>query len=150
MATVQINARIDSELKKALEEYCKSRGVVMNHFIQEAILDRMEELEDVEDLERVRHEMTRPLSDVMKEWRKVGGRMATLNIKNLSDRLYGKLRARAKKQHRSVAQEVTRILEQAVASPEALSIMDLKGLGKEHWRNVEATRHVAEERRAWE
>jgi predicted DNA-binding protein len=67
MATVQINARIDSELKKALEEYCKSRGVVMNHFIQEAILDRLEELEDVEELKRIRHEKTRPLSEVLKE-----------------------------------------------------------------------------------
>jgi predicted DNA-binding protein len=67
MATVQINARIDSELKKALEEYCKSRGVVMNHFIQEAILDRLEELEDVEDLKRIRHEKTRPLSEVLRE-----------------------------------------------------------------------------------
>ena len=67
MATVQINARIDSELKKALEEYCKSRGVVMNHFIQVAILDRLEELEDVEDLKRIRHEKTRPLSEVLKE-----------------------------------------------------------------------------------
>ncbi len=67
MATVQINARIDAELKKALEEYCKSRGVVMNHFIQEAILDRLEELEDVENLKRIRHEKTRPLSEVLKE-----------------------------------------------------------------------------------
>jgi len=150
MATVQINARIDSELKKALEEYCRSRGVVMNHFIQEAILDRLEELEDVEDIERARSEMTRPLSEVLKEWRNAGRRMATLNIKNLSDRLYRKLRARAKKQHRSVAQEVTHILEQAVVGPEALSIMDLKGLGKELWRDIEPTRHVAEERSAWE
>jgi len=64
---VQINARIDAELKKALEEYCRSRGVVMNHFIQEAILDRLEELEDAEDLKRIRHEPTRPLSQVLKE-----------------------------------------------------------------------------------
>jgi predicted DNA-binding protein len=67
MATVQINARIDSALKEALDRYCKSRGVVMNHFIQEAILDRLEELEDVEDLQRIRHEKTRPLSEVLRE-----------------------------------------------------------------------------------
>ena len=67
MPLVQINARIDAELKKALEEYCRSRGVVMNHFIQEAILDRLEELEDAEDLKRIRHEPTRPLSQVLKE-----------------------------------------------------------------------------------
>jgi plasmid stability protein len=150
MATVQINARIDSELKKALEEYCRSRGVVMNHFIQEAILDRLEQLEDAEDVERARNEKTRPLSEVLKELRSAGGRMATLNIKNLSDRLYRKLRARAKRQHRSVAQEVTHILEHAVAGPEELSIMDLKGLGKEHWRGIEPTEYVDEERDSWE
>ena len=65
MPTVQINARIDARLKKALEKYCRSRGIVMNHFIQEAIIDRLEELEDVEDLKSIRHEPTRPLSEVL-------------------------------------------------------------------------------------
>ena len=67
MPLVQINARIDAEVKKAMEDYCRSRGIVMNHFVQEAILDRLEELEDVEDLKRIRHEPTRPLSDVLRE-----------------------------------------------------------------------------------
>jgi serine/threonine protein kinase HipA of HipAB toxin-antitoxin module len=67
MATVQINARIDAALKKALDEYCRSHGVVMNHFIQNAILDRLEEMEDIEDLKAIRHEPTRPLSDVLSE-----------------------------------------------------------------------------------
>ena len=65
MPTVQINARIDAALKKALDEYCRSRGIVVNHFIQEAIIDRLEELEDVEDLKSIRHEPTRPLSEVL-------------------------------------------------------------------------------------
>ena len=65
MPTVQINARIDAALKKALDKYCRSRGIVMNHFIQEAIIDRLEELEDVEDLKSIRHEPTRPLSEVL-------------------------------------------------------------------------------------
>jgi hypothetical protein len=67
MATVQINARIDEDLKKAVEEYCRSRGIVINHFIQEALLDRLEELEDVEDLKALRHEPTRPLSEVLRD-----------------------------------------------------------------------------------
>jgi hypothetical protein len=67
MATVQINARVDETLKKAIEDYCRSRGIVMNHFIQEALLDRLEELADVEDLRRIRHEPTRPLSEVLAE-----------------------------------------------------------------------------------
>jgi len=67
MDTVQISARIDRPLKRAIEEYCQSRGLVMNHFIQEALLDRLEELEDIEDLKRIRHESTRPLDEVLRE-----------------------------------------------------------------------------------
>ena len=67
MGKVQISARIDASLKNALERYCKSRGVVMNHFIQEALLDRIEELEDVEDLKQIRHESTRPLAELLEE-----------------------------------------------------------------------------------
>ena len=67
MATVQINARVDPALKKAVEDYCRSRGIIMNHFIQEALLDRLEELEDIEDLKKIRHEPTRPLSEVLAE-----------------------------------------------------------------------------------
>ena len=72
MSTVQISARIDVRLKKALDEVCRSRGIVMNHFIQEALLDRLEELEDVEDLQAIRHEPTRPLSEVLAELKRGG------------------------------------------------------------------------------
>lgn len=74
MGKVQINARVDEALKNALERYCKSRGVVMNHFIQEALLDRLEELEDIEELKQVRHEPTRPLAEVLEEL-KLNGRL---------------------------------------------------------------------------
>ncbi|MDH3255200.1 MAG: hypothetical protein OEM62_09430 [Acidobacteriota bacterium] len=67
MATVQINARVDPALKKAIDEYCRSQGVVLNHFVQEALIDRLEELEDIEDLKKIRHESTRPLAEVLAE-----------------------------------------------------------------------------------
>ncbi|MDE2976995.1 MAG: hypothetical protein OXU63_05685 [Acidobacteriota bacterium] len=67
METVQISARIDPVLKRAVESYCRSNGVVMNHFIQEALIDRLEELEDIDDLKRIRHEPTRALADVLAE-----------------------------------------------------------------------------------
>ena len=67
MTTTQISARIDTTLKKALDEYCRSRGIVVNHFVQEALIDRLEELEDIEDLKRLRHEPTRPLAEVLAE-----------------------------------------------------------------------------------
>ena len=42
--------------------------------------------------------------------------MAILNVKNLPDGLYRKLQARARAQRRSVAAEVTQILEEALAA----------------------------------
>jgi len=67
MATVQLNARVDEEIKRAIEDYCRSRGIVMNHFIQEALLDRLEELKDVDDLKLLRFESKRPFADVVRE-----------------------------------------------------------------------------------
>ena len=76
--------------------------------------------------------------------------MATLNIKNLPDALYRKLRARARRERRSISQEVTRILEQAVDEPQPLSLLELRGLGGEIWTGIEAAEHVDAERRAWD
>ena len=76
--------------------------------------------------------------------------MATLNVKNLPEGLYRRLQARARRQRRSVAQEVTHILAQALERPEPLSILALRGLGKERWKGIDAARHVDRERRAWD
>lgn len=76
--------------------------------------------------------------------------MATLNVKNLPDALYKKLQARAKHERRSIAQEVTRLLSEALEAPKPLSILDLRGLGKEYWRDVDATSHVRRERASWD
>jgi plasmid stability protein len=84
----------------------------------------------------------------MEESRRIA--VAVLNIKNLPDALYKKLQARAKRQHRSIAQEVTHLLTDALEAPKPLSILDLKGLGKEHWRGIDASKHVKEERSSWD
>ena len=76
--------------------------------------------------------------------------MATLNIRNLPDALHEKLKARAKRNHRSVAQEVTFLLSAALDTPPPLSIMDLQGLGKALWHDADATAHVEAERAAWD
>jgi len=76
--------------------------------------------------------------------------MATLNVKNLPDSLYRKLQKRAKRQHRSVAQEVTKILDDALEAPDPLSILTLRGLGKEQWARIEASAHVRAERKSWD
>ncbi len=76
--------------------------------------------------------------------------MATLNIKNLPDALYRKLQARAKRDRRSVAQEVTHLLSEALETSKPLSILELQGLGKELWQGVDAVDHVQRERASWD
>ena len=76
--------------------------------------------------------------------------MAVLNVKNLPDGLYRKLQARAKRERRSVAQEVTHLLSEALETPRALSILELEGLGKEQWKGIDAAAHVRAERDAWD
>ena len=76
--------------------------------------------------------------------------MATLNVKNLPDALYRKLQARARRERRSVAQEVTRILSDTLDAPESLSILELRGLGQSHRTSVDASKHVRRERESWD
>lgn len=76
--------------------------------------------------------------------------MATLNIKNLPDSLYRKLRARARRERRSLAQEVIRILTSAIEERAPSSILALKGLGKEVWRGIDPATYVDQERRSWD
>lgn len=76
--------------------------------------------------------------------------MATLNIKNLPDALYRRLKARAEREHRSIAQQVTHMLDEALREPEPLSILELQGLGREVWEGTDAAAHVEAERRAWD
>ncbi|HUF36873.1 MAG TPA: hypothetical protein VMN37_13035 [Gemmatimonadales bacterium] len=76
--------------------------------------------------------------------------MATLNVKNMPDGLYRKLQARAHRERRSVTQEVVHLLSRALEEPEARSILELRGLGKQRWRRIDPGRHVARERGSWD
>jgi plasmid stability protein len=76
--------------------------------------------------------------------------VATLNVKNLPDGLYRKLQARARRQRRSVAQEIAQILSEVLETPATVSIMELRGLGRDLWRDVDAAGHVERERSSWD
>ncbi len=67
MAQAQLATRISPQVKDAVEAVCKSRGLKMNRFIEEALLDKLEELEDVDDLKQILCEPTRPLSEILEE-----------------------------------------------------------------------------------
>ena len=42
------------------------------------------------------------------------------------------------------------MLSRALEEPAPLSILDLQGLGKEHWRGIDAAEHVDRERSTWD
>ena len=67
MSVTQLATKIDSQVKKAIEKVCGERGPKMNKFIEEAILDKLEEMEDIEDLHGLRREPSRPLTDILKD-----------------------------------------------------------------------------------
>jgi len=67
MAQSQLAARIDARVKLAVDRICEERGLKMNRFIEDALIDKLEELEDIEELKTIRHEPTRPLSEVLKD-----------------------------------------------------------------------------------
>jgi plasmid stability protein len=76
--------------------------------------------------------------------------MATLNIKNFPDALYGRLQSQAERERRSLSQEVIHLLDRAVEEPQATSLLELKGLGKELWREIDSARHIDQERSSWD
>lgn len=67
MSKVQLATQVHRQVKKALEEVCESRGLKIGHFIQEAILDKLEEYEDIAELRKLRAEPSRPLVDIIKD-----------------------------------------------------------------------------------
>ena len=79
--------------------------------------------------------------------------MATLNIKNFPDRLYRRIKTRAGKNRRSIAQEVVQLLDEAVTAPPRVSLLELEGLGKDVWEKAlagrDASDHIREARDSW-
>lgn len=67
MAQVQMATRIDERVKRAVEEVCAVRGLKMGRFIEDALIDKLEELADLEDLQKIRAEPARSLEEVIKE-----------------------------------------------------------------------------------
>lgn len=67
MSEAQLATKIDKRVKDAVSAICEQRGWKINRFIEEAILDKLEELDDVADVKALRKEPSRPLSDVIRD-----------------------------------------------------------------------------------
>jgi plasmid stability protein len=80
------------------------------------------------------------------------GSMAALRLTNIPDALYRKLQKRAHLHRRSLVQEVTRILSDAVEvkGGATYSILELEGLGKELWKGIDSDQYIDAERNSWD
>ena len=72
MEQKQLATKLDAAVKDTLDAICNARGIKIGHFVQEAILDKIEELEDTEDLKKLRYEEFISLSELTKELSKLG------------------------------------------------------------------------------
>jgi Antitoxin FitA-like, ribbon-helix-helix len=76
--------------------------------------------------------------------------MATLNIKNFPNALYEQLQEIAEREHRSLAQQVIHLLEESASPPKLHSILELRGLGKALWKDIDPVEYVRTERDSWD
>lgn len=76
--------------------------------------------------------------------------MSTVNVKNFPDDLYEKLKRRARRDRRSISQELVYLIEIALQEESPLEISDLRGLGKDVWKEIGSEEHVRRERDSWE
>ncbi len=72
MAAKQLATKIDEKIKDALDSFCEEKGLKINRFLEDAILDKLEEYEDVSDLKKLRNDSFKPLDEVLKELKSLG------------------------------------------------------------------------------
>ena len=72
MAVKQLATKIDKNIKDALDAFCEEKGLKINRFLEDAILDKIEEYEDLSDLRKLRAESFRSFDDVLKDLKKSG------------------------------------------------------------------------------
>ncbi len=72
MGAKQLATKIDDKIKDALDDFCEERGLKINRFIEDAILDKLEEFEDISFLRKLRKETFRSFDEVLSELKRSG------------------------------------------------------------------------------
>lgn len=67
MEQAVLTARINKKVKRLADKWCKSQGLVLVRFVEDAIIDKLEESQDIAELEKLRRYPTRPFSGVLKQ-----------------------------------------------------------------------------------
>lgn len=69
---VQLATKIDTEVKQSLDSYLNLSGITLSRFVENAIIDKLEELEDVQDYMTRRNDPLVSLSKVIKDLKSHG------------------------------------------------------------------------------
>lgn len=72
MAQKQLATKIDAEVKDTLDRVLDRLGIKLGRFVESAILDKLEEIEDLADLSQRRSESDRSLDQVIEGLKKSG------------------------------------------------------------------------------
>lgn len=72
MGAKQLATKIDEDIKNALDDFCEERGLKINRFLEDAILDKIEEYEDISDLRKLKREESRSFDEILKELKASG------------------------------------------------------------------------------
>jgi hypothetical protein len=72
MGVKQLATKIDEDIKNALDSFCEDRGLKINRFLEDAILDKIEEYEDISDLRKLKREKSRSFDNVLNELKASG------------------------------------------------------------------------------
>jgi hypothetical protein len=68
MKPTPISTQIPSELKRMLQSFCQRKGLKIKNFIEQAILDKLEDETDIEAYEARKSEENIPLEKILKEF----------------------------------------------------------------------------------
>lgn len=63
----QLGTRIDAKVKRAVDAACRARGIKMGRFVEDALVGRLEEIADGDEIERLKREPSRPAADVFRD-----------------------------------------------------------------------------------
>jgi hypothetical protein len=72
MGAKQLATKIDEDIKTALDLFCEENGLKIGKFVEDAILDKLEEYSDISELRKIRLEKFRSFTEVLKELKSSG------------------------------------------------------------------------------
>ncbi len=76
--------------------------------------------------------------------------MPNLVVRGMPEELYETLKEKSQEDNRSLNQEVIWILKTFLKKEKKRSIKELRGLGKDIWKEIDAQEYVNSERESWD